>query len=524
MKKAVSTIVIFMLILSNLMLNYADDLEKDTVISSINLEESKSIILELERLNFYNPIEFKQIDGEYFIFNLFDKLYNYGNINLIINEVNTENLIIDSIITKDNNNKIILETNKKYVYDITIIKNDEIIISFYGEIITDDNNINKRKCELLLLNDSTHIDYNKSLMSTVTETEPNNTTQSSNLILDDAIVYGIISSGTDVDCFKIKYTDSVTANFWLGNIPSGSNLDLYVYDENNSLLYSSKNLSNSQELISGKPLTQNKWYYIKVIAASETSISGQPGYQLRVKSQTTYRWPADTLTINSCYHNCPIYVAHTGHNHFGIDITGNKGRPVYAMVGGKVFFAGRKTGDAGGLETYGNYIQIDHSSNPLSTGTSNQYLRTVYAHLTSLSVATGNNVTKGQVIGYIGGTGINDNSYDPHLHFETQYSSNKVNWLRLNPLSYWPSIICPHYYSYTSSQMSNYNLDNIKNAGIFINGDFIEIKYLVNIPADELIKYGILDSDLEQLQMMIKDDIDFSIYFYNMDALINSMK
>lgn len=52
---------------------------------------------------------------------------------------------------------------------------------------------------------------------------------------------------------------------------------------------------------------------------------------------------------------------------------------------------------------------------------------TVYGHLTSLTVSTGQTVSRGQVIGYVGSTG---NSTGPHLHYEC-----RLNGVRYNPMS-----------------------------------------------------------------------------------------
>ena len=100
--------------------------------------------------------------------------------------------------------------------------------------------------------------------------------------------------------------------------------------------------------------------------------------------------------------------------HGGIDITGGSiyGRPVYASRSGTVIAANWvSTG-------YGNHVIIDHGDGYVS----------VYGHCSSLSVSTGQHVSKGQQIANVGSTG---NSTGPHLHFEI-----RKNGVKVNPASY----------------------------------------------------------------------------------------
>jgi len=95
-------------------------------------------------------------------------------------------------------------------------------------------------------------------------------------------------------------------------------------------------------------------------------------------------------------------------NHFGIDIDGNLGDPVYAVDNGVVVYAGWNNWG------YGNMVVINHGNG----------WQTLYAHLSSIAVGCGQSVWQTNVIGTIGNTGRSSGS---HLHFEMMYNGTKVN-------------------------------------------------------------------------------------------------
>lgn len=106
----------------------------------------------------------------------------------------------------------------------------------------------------------------------------------------------------------------------------------------------------------------------------------------------TFIWPTTDRTLSG-------YDYSPSTNHFGIDIAGDMGYPIYAADNGVVVYSGWN--DWG----YGNVIVIDHGNG----------WQTLYAHLSVVGVGCGASVYQGGQIGSMGSTG---NSTGPHLHFE----------------------------------------------------------------------------------------------------------
>ena len=98
--------------------------------------------------------------------------------------------------------------------------------------------------------------------------------------------------------------------------------------------------------------------------------------------------------------------------HNGIDMACPQGTPIYATRAGTVTTASYQAGGAG------NYVSINHGDGFAS----------IYMHMTNYVVSAGQKVSQGQLIGYVGSTGI---STGPHLHFGISYAGTYVN-----PLAY----------------------------------------------------------------------------------------
>jgi murein DD-endopeptidase MepM/ murein hydrolase activator NlpD len=93
--------------------------------------------------------------------------------------------------------------------------------------------------------------------------------------------------------------------------------------------------------------------------------------------------------------------------HKGVDYAAVYGTPIRAVRDGVVFHSGRSGG-------YGNQVRINHGGNVVTTS----------SHMSRLAVYAGQRVVQGQVIGYVGSTGL---STGPHLHFEVLINGTPVN-------------------------------------------------------------------------------------------------
>ncbi len=102
-------------------------------------------------------------------------------------------------------------------------------------------------------------------------------------------------------------------------------------------------------------------------------------------------------------------ILHTYRQHEGVDYAADYGTPVRATADGLVTLEGR---DAG----YGNLIELRHANG----------IRTRYGHLSAFArgLHTGERVTQGETIGFVGSTGL---STGPHLHYEFLVNGRPTN-------------------------------------------------------------------------------------------------
>ncbi|HUH34985.1 MAG TPA: M23 family metallopeptidase [Moheibacter sp.] len=107
-----------------------------------------------------------------------------------------------------------------------------------------------------------------------------------------------------------------------------------------------------------------------------------------------------------------------GKLHAGTDFSANIGTPIYATGDGKVKLAGRHG-------SYGNTVIINHGYG----------YETLYAHMSRIKSKNGQSVKRGDIIGYVGNSGL---STGPHLHYEIHKDGKPID-----PVSYFYQDVSP---------------------------------------------------------------------------------
>jgi murein DD-endopeptidase MepM/ murein hydrolase activator NlpD len=127
----------------------------------------------------------------------------------------------------------------------------------------------------------------------------------------------------------------------------------------------------------------------------------------------------------------PIYK--TLRPHTGVDFTAPTGTPIYAPGNGVVTTVERNR------HGYGLMVVVDHGYG----------YETLYAHLSKFNVRVGQEVKRGEIIGFVGNTGV---STAPHLHYEVIRHGTKVN-----PINYFFNDLTPEEFEYIIEVASRVN-------------------------------------------------------------------
>lgn len=165
-------------------------------------------------------------------------------------------------------------------------------------------------------------------------------------------------------------------------------------------------------ILAARFFNRNKW----ITAIAFTDPSGHTSYYTPKGNNVRkafLRSPVDFARISSHFNLRRRHpVLHTIRAHKGVDYAAKRGTPIKATGDGKVFFKGRKGG-------YGRVVILQHGKK----------YSTLYAHLQGYakSLKQGQRVRQGEVIGFIGSSGL---ATGPHLHYEF-----RVNNVHKNPLT-----------------------------------------------------------------------------------------
>ncbi len=145
-----------------------------------------------------------------------------------------------------------------------------------------------------------------------------------------------------------------------------------------------------------------------------TPTDGKPGYYTPEGLSTRkmfLRSPLKFSRIASGFSRSRFHpILHENRPHWGTDYSAPSGTPIRALGDGRVTFAGWKGG-------YGKLVIVQH----------NEKYSTRYGHCSRFGkgIKSGTNVEQGQIIGYVGATGL---ATGPHLHFEFRVDGNPVDF------------------------------------------------------------------------------------------------
>ncbi|MBA1201751.1 peptidoglycan DD-metalloendopeptidase family protein [Pseudomonas capeferrum] len=235
-------------------------------------------------------------------------------------------------------------------------------------------------------------------------------------IVRTAYAHGIINSSLSASAQRAGLSHSLTMDMarvlgydvdFAQDIRQGDEFDV-VYEQKvmDGKVVGTGNILSARFTNRGKTYTAVRY----TNKQGNTSYYTADGNSLR---KAFIRTPVDFARISSRFSNGRKHpILNKIRAHKGVDYAAPRGTPIKAAGDGKVLLAGRRGG-------YGNTVIIQHG---------NTY-KTLYGHMQGFAkgVKNGSNVKQGQIIGYIGTTGL---STGPHLHYEFQ-----VKGVHVDPLS-----------------------------------------------------------------------------------------
>jgi murein DD-endopeptidase MepM/ murein hydrolase activator NlpD len=191
-----------------------------------------------------------------------------------------------------------------------------------------------------------------------------------------------------------EYLEALATEIDVGDVDQNATFDL-VLGSNSDLLYAGLNRigQGALQLVRWTANGRSEWINA---ANAEQPAPVQSGMMM----------PANG-PITSYFGNRYHPILHFTRFHAGVDIGAGWGSPIVAAADGQVVGAGW----AGG---YGREVQIAHGGGIVS----------LYGHMSQIVAQPGSFVRRGQLIGYVGSSGL---STGPHVHFEVRLNGTPVN-------------------------------------------------------------------------------------------------
>lgn len=181
-----------------------------------------------------------------------------------------------------------------------------------------------------------------------------------------------------------------------------------VYDD----VYRDGELLRGGDIIAATFINDGKRYTAVryVNARGESMLYSEDGRPLR---KSFLRTPVEFTRISSLFSTGRMHpILGKMRAHKGVDYAAPSGTPIRAAGDGKIVFRGWKSG-------YGNFVMIQH----------NAHITTAYGHMSRFAgIKVGQHVAQGQVIGYVGMTGL---ATGPHLHYEFRVDGGHRNPLKV---------------------------------------------------------------------------------------------
>ena len=209
----------------------------------------------------------------------------------------------------------------------------------------------------------------------------------------DGLYWSLRAAGASAEV-AAQYLAALATQIDVGEVAQGSGFDI-VLGSNRELLYAGLNETGGSTLQLVKWNANGRGEWINA-ANAERPAPVESGMMMPVNGH-----------ITSYFGNRYHPILHFTRFHAGLDIGASWGSPIVAAGDGRVVSAGW----AGG---YGREVQIAHGGG----------LTSLYGHMSEIVASPGSYVRRGQLIGYVGSSGL---STGPHVHFEVRQGGTPVN-------------------------------------------------------------------------------------------------